>query len=244
MSSYFRMHRWWLTLGLLSLLAIAGCGTKSRAEPYVKLTTEEKARQALDAQDYSLAVELYVEHFTSDPEDYPNFPFLAAAYAGVGGFDIVAAVTSNIGSDGSVSLLDRLNVFLPADPTAEQLAAMQLAKSTILSLPPEHRDRSSTDIPYASGAALQLELYQASYAIMYLNQFTEVTVDGALDITRLQDMTAADVDVILNNLSEIAASGGTGVPTSAGAIVSKVDAQPGDTRRDKLINYLSPTRSP
>ncbi len=233
-----------LILSVCSSLVQVGCGTQSRATSYVKLTPLEKARKALDEEDYPLAIELYSSHLADVPDDYPVFPYLAAAYAGAAGFDIVAAATANIGSEGSTSLLDRLNAFLPPDPTAEQLNSMLQAKIVILAMPEDHRDRNNDEISYASGAALQLELYQTSYAIMYLNQFTEVTVDGALDISRLQDMTPADVEVILNNLEEIAAKGGTGVPAGAGEIVAKVDAQPGDTRRDKLINYLTPKPSP
>lgn len=228
-------------LFLLLSAGMSACGTQSQASAYVSLNLEEKARRALDEQDYEQAIAFYSEHFETQPEDYANFPFLAAAYAGFAGFDIVEAAKANIEAGGSASLLDSLNTYLPSDPTPVQIDAMLQAKLRILALPPDHRDRSNETLTYASSAALQLELYQSSYAIMYLNQFTEVTPEGKLDASRLEEMSAADVEIILGNLEEIAAQSGTGVPAGASQIISQVDAQPGETRRDKLIKYLNPT---
>lgn len=228
--------------GFVSLVHLA-CDTQSRASSYVELTEEEKARKALDERDFPAAIESYKKLLEADPENFAYFPYLATAYAGLAGFELVEAVKSSMGK-GSTSLMDTLNTFLPADPTEAQIEAMALAKATILAMPEELRDKSNADVSYASGAGLQLEFYQAAYAIMYLNQFTAVTDTGKLDVTRLEEMSDQDVEVILGNLEEVAAGGGEGVPAGASSILANVDQQEGGSRREKLMKYLNPSPSP
>lgn len=220
------------------LLLLQGCGTESQAKPYVSLSADEEARQALEAEDYASAVERYEALIRAEPTRYERYPLLASAYAGAAGFDLIKAAQGSFGGDGQTSLIDQLGSFLPQDPSLEQIEAMRLAKETILALPAEHRDKGNAAISYASGASLQLDFYQAAYAILYIKQFRAVAADGTLDTSRLESMSEADAENILENFEQIAASGGSGVAAGANQVLAKVEAQEGTTRREKLIQYL------
>jgi len=223
---------------LLLSLTIVGCGTETKAKPYGSLTKEEKAREALDTLDYETAIELYKELIEAEPEEYERYRFLAAAYASSAGFDIIEVAKGDVGG-GSGSLLDALGSFLPSDPTTEQLEHMGLAKDTLLSIPADLRSKDNTDVAYASGAAVQLEFYQSAYSIMYINRFAQATPTGELDPTRLESMTDEDVSNILNNFSQVAATGGEGVPAAAQNVLNQIDQQEGATQKEKLISYLN-----
>lgn len=223
---------------LLVLSHITACDTASKAEPYAEHTPEETARIALDAKDFPEAIRLYKDLIAGAPENYENYRFLATAYAEEGGFDIVEAISGTL-SESSGNMLDSLSAFLPADPTAEQVASLGLAKDTLLLLPAEHRSFEHPEIETSSSAAQQLQFYQSAYSLIYLKQFTQVTETGALDPARLEEMTDADVDNILNNFEAIAeAEGGGAVAEGVEEFISQLDAAPGGTRREKLLAYL------
>ncbi len=226
---------------LVLLLAAFGCDTASKAKPYASLTKDEEAREALDALDYDTAIEIYNELIEAEPEEYERYRYLAAAYAASAGFDIIEVAKGDIGGS-SGSLLDALGSFLPADPTPEQLVNMALAKDTLLSIPTEYRSKDNTEVAYASGAAAQLEFYQSAYSIMYINRFAQVTPEGNLDPARLETMTDEDVSNILNNFSQVAATGGEGVPAAAQNVLNQIDQQEGATQKEKLINYLNASK--
>jgi len=232
-------------LGILWIVLsfyLTACGTATKAKPYVTLTSDEKARQALDEQDFQKAIELYKELVEGDPENYERYRFLAAAYAAAAGFDIIEAAKSNVSGGESGSLINSLGQFLPADPSADQMEWMRLSKDTLLSMPAEFRSKDNAEIDYAAGAATQLEFYQSSYAIMYINQFAKVSESGSLDPSRLESMTDQDVENILSNFSQVASTGGEGVPAAAQAILASIEAKEGSTQREKLINYLNATK--
>ncbi len=228
-------------LGIMWLF-LSACGTASKAGPYAQKTQDEKAREALDNLDYATAIELYSELVAANPEEYERYRLLAAAYAAFAGFDIIEAAKSNVSGGGSGSLIDTLGSFLPADPSPEELDAMKLSKETLLSIPAEYRSKDNTEVAYASGAATQLEFYQSAYAIMYLNRFASTTATGSLDPAKLDSMTDEDVSNILNNFSEVAASGGAGVPAAAQAVLASIDTQEGATQKEKLVNYLNASK--
>ncbi len=125
------------------------------------------------------------------------------------------------------------------DPTPEQLERMALAKDTLISIPADFRSKDNAEVAYASGAAAQLEFYQSAYSIMYINRFAQVTPEGNLDPARLESMTDEDVSNILNNFSQVAATGGEGVPAAAQHVLNQIDQQEGATQKEKLINYLN-----
>ncbi len=232
---------WVQMLLLINLLVLAGCGTQSKAGAYADKTKEEEALEALEAEDFAKAIELYLELIEEDPENYPLYRYLASAYASSAGFDIIEAIKGT--SSGGGSLLDTLGKFVPSDPSADQIEEMRAAKEAILTMPIEHRSKDSTEFDYASGAAMQLEFYQAAYSIMYINKFAQVNATGTLDQERLQSMTDEDVDQILNNLTDVAANGSTGVPAAAQSVLAKVDAEEGESRRDRLISYLNKSKA-
>ncbi len=232
-----------LSAFLLLSHSVSSCSSKSQATPYVELTTEEKARRSLEARDFAAAIEEYRSLLEADPENYEIFPYLATAYAGLAGFELIEAVKSTINNGGSTSLLDAMSTFLPADPSKEQIAAMAEAKATLLNMPAELRDKENSEVSYAASAGIQLEFYQTAYAIMYLNQFTQLDTTGTIDQARLESMSDEDVDVILGNLAEVAATGSGGVPEGASNILAKVDEQEGGSRREKLIKYLKPAET-
>ncbi|MDQ3234580.1 MAG: hypothetical protein M3Q07_22480 [Pseudobdellovibrionaceae bacterium] len=223
---------------LILLWALHGCDTGSHAEPYASLTRDEEARAALDALDYETAVEIYKELIEAEPESYERYRYLSAAYAAAAGFDIIEVAKSDV-SGASGSLLDALGTFLPADPSAEQLESIGLAKDILLSIPAELRSKDNTEVEYASGAATQLEFYQSAYSIMYINRFAQVTPTGTLDPERLESMTDEDVTNILANFSQVAATGGEGVPAAAEKVLVQIDQQEGATQKEKLINFLN-----
>lgn len=228
-----------LTAG--AAMAPLACTTKSKALPYAELTTEEKARIALDAKDFPTAIELYKSLVESKPDDYENYRFLAAAYAELGGFDILKAVSGTLGNaaEGS-SLLESISEFLPSNPTDEQIAALKSSTAALSALPVEQRSYEHPEIPTSSSAAQQLEFYQAAYSVIYINKFAKVTEGGALDPAQLETMTEEDVNNILDNFEAIAATAGGGViAEGAEELIAQLDSAPGETRRDKLLNYLA-----
>lgn len=222
-------------------LLVSACNTKSKALPYAELTEEEKARIALDAKDFPTAITLYKSLVESKPADYQNYRFLSAAYAELGGFDILKAVGGTIGSAGqSTSLLDSLSKFLPSDPTDEQIAALKSASEILNTLPVEQRSYEHPEVATASSAAQQLQFYQAAYSVIYINKFAKLTAAGTLDPSKLETMTEEDVNNILGNFEAIAATAGGGaIAASADDLIKQLDSAPGETRRDKLLNYLS-----
>ena len=224
---------------LIIALLLEACGTQTKATPYAELTPTEEARIALNAQDFSKAINLYKAVLASHPDDYESARFLSAAYAGLGEFDILKAVAGTL-SKSSDSLLAMLGNLVPAQPTDVQIEALRLAKDTLLALPEEQRSHDHPEIPSSSSAAQQLEFYQAAYSVIYLNKFSQVTDTGALDPAKLETMTDADVDAIVDNFAALAASGGGGVVTEgAGAFIEKLDSTPGGTRKEKLLAYLA-----
>lgn len=221
---------------LLSLLL--SCNTETKAKPYGEFTAKENARIALDAKDFPEAIRLYAEIIAGNPEDYESYRFLASAYAEQGGFDLLGAISGTL-KQNSGSLLDTLSSFLPTEPTALQIASLGLAKDTLLLLPAERRSPDHPEFETASSAAQQLQFYQTAYSLVYLKQFTQVTEAGSLDPARLETMTDADVDTILDNFQAIAdGQGGGVVAEGVQDFISQLDAAPGGTRREKLLAYL------
>ncbi len=223
---------------LLTHVASTACDTQSKAVPYAEYTPEEKARVALDKKDFPEAIRLYKEVIAANPTGYESYRFLSAAYAEQGGFDIVTAITGTIDSNGS-SLIDTLSNFLPTEPSEAQIESLRLATETLMLLPAEYRSYDNPAIETSSSAAQQLQFYQTAYSLIYIKKFTKVTETGALDISKLEEMTDADVDHILDNFEAIAETQGGGVVAEGvEEFISQLDAAPGGTRREKLLAYL------
>jgi tetratricopeptide (TPR) repeat protein len=228
-----------ILLMMMFFLALPACDTKSKATPYADLTLAERARIALDAKDFPEAINLYAELVAAEPDNYEAYRFLSAAYAEEGGFDLLKAVTATLDANSS-SLLDTISKFLPTDPTEHQINSIQAATETLMRLPAEQRSHEHPEISGSSSGAQQLEFYQTAYSVIYINKFAKITDQGTLDPSRLETMTDEDVDNILENFESIATESGSGVISEAAEeFISQLDATPGETRRDKLLNYLA-----
>lgn len=228
------------------LLAIAAmvvhCGTKNQAEPYEEKTNEEKAKQALDAREYDDAITLYEELIVAEPERYDLVTLLSSAYAGRAGIDIVSLLKNSISGSSDNDVLGQVATFVPTEPNDAQLRDTSAAIARLRAIPLAERDPSSTK-PAAISANLQLVLYATASAAMTLNQVAAKIPDtGSFDPEKLQNMSDAQVDAILNSLATAAEAGtlGTGQAAGQGAqdILNKVAEQPGATNKEKLINYL------
>jgi len=235
---------------LLVYLATSSCGTSNlgrcpASNPLVactELTTDEKIREALDDQDLASAQVLLEAAIADEPENYERYPLLAAVYAGLSGFDLLAIASSSASSGGSTSIVDSMDAFLPTPEgltRAEYRAKIDLlgqAISTIAALPPEFMATSETD-KFASSASQQLGIYQAAQASMYMKMFTTNFDTGLPDPSQLSELTEEDAAAILTVLADAAASGGVFADAAASTLAT-INAG-GGTDRDNLANFLS-----
>lgn len=222
----------------LTLCAV-GCGTENVATSQTELSNAEKARVELDADNFAEAARLYALAIEEEPENYSLYRFLAAAYAGLGGFDAVGALTPGGGGDsGESGNLGALEALVPSAPTAEQIAALASARDTLLAMPASYRDPNNAEVEDAKSAATQLTLYQTAYAIAYMNQFKSAA-GGAFDPEKLANMSAEDAAEILGALSGAAqATGSEGIGQGVNEILAGVSSAEGDNDRDRLASYL------
>ena len=227
-------------LSILATLQIS-CGSANIAEPYTELTTEEKAKKALDERDFSTAIELYESLISEDETAYAYYRFLAAAYAGAGGFEVLSAIKqtlNNAGEGSSDSIVDLTGSLLPANPTDEQIELIGKARDQMLALPEAYRDGDNTEIEDAASAATQLSLYSTASAMIIINKYTFTPTDGS-EAPDINDMTDAEVDQFFANLQAAASQSDGSVSSSIQATITQIDSQPGGSRREKLIAYMN-----
>ncbi|MFW7380490.1 MAG: hypothetical protein ACOH5I_16880 [Oligoflexus sp.] len=219
-------------------LLLPACGTENIAKPHTPLTSEEKAQEALHKGEYEQAIELYDEAITADPENYQLHRLKAAAMATLAGVDLFEILSSQFGGEneeGNGELLDLIGTVLPASPSQEQLQTLSQAIDVLLNIPASYQEDSSD----AKSLAIQISFYQTSYSLMYLNRFNQRTVDGLVDRDQLEEMTDEDAVAILTSLQDVAASSGNpALAEDVGRILQDVDAQEGDSQRDRLISYI------
>lgn len=233
----------------LALICTVACSTKNAATPYSKDTPEEAARRALDNEDYAAAIEGYGKIVEDAPTRYDLYPLLAAALGGAAGLDIVNIVKAQFaGASSGQGLFAQLGSYIPAEPTEAQLQAIRDAVDVLQSMPESERDPAQSSNDYASAAAFQLTLYLAVSSTMNINRFVSYTESGSLDPAKLEMMTDADVEAILGNLEDIAAAHTGGVNNEAlraktDITIAEINAQPGDTQKEKLISYLNQQQS-
>jgi len=225
---------------------VADCDTDSSSVPCTERTRDEEIRRALDAGDLPTAIINLEAAIAEEPENYNRYSLIAAAYAGVAGFDIFNVVKAQFG--GSSSIFDVMKNFLP-DPVAlttteydDSLANMKKSVDILNAIPAEKRDLASGE-RYATSASLQLTLYQSAYSIMYINKFAYSAASGSsIDVTKLESMSDADAEAILENLAAAAAvqqgAQGEGVSTAVASAEAAIAATEGATTREKLINYM------
>ncbi len=232
---------------LLSLVVMA-CGRKNLAEDQVARTPDEKAKIALESGDYTTAITTLEELIAAEPDNYQRYALLGAAYAARAGLailDIIKAQFSGGGSGGGTSLFAQVGTFLSVDATAENLADMAAALARLEAIPEALR-ASGTESDYGASAAFQLSFYAAAYSAMYVQKFTLPDGSGNFDRDKLETMTDEDVDAIIGSL-QVSAAAGEGPAAGMGEAVSealaKIDNQPGNSTKEKLINYLNSTNA-
>jgi hypothetical protein len=232
---------------VLCLAACPSCSDKNAATSYTDLTDDEKARQALNDEDFPKAIELYKALVEKYPEDYERYPLLATAYAANAGVSVLSILKGSLGGgeeeeeeeedEGGGSVFDSLDSTVPTDPSDDALSDIQLAVDTLQEVP-EERLGEDGGYAYSASSALLLDIYLAASSTMHLNKFREVGADGQIDQDKLEEMSDEEVDVILGNLQAIADAEGSDLAGSVEETLEAIDAQEGETSRERLINYI------
>lgn len=234
-----------ISIFILWLAFADGCSTQSAGGAYSEMTDDERAKQALDEGRFDDAIDIYTPLVEAEPENYSRHPLLAAALAARAGIDLVGSMAGGTGESGGGSAFDTLGQFVPTSPTDEQMTDLDRAIATLEAMPESHRNGDGT-YDYSAGAALQLTLYQTMRSIMLVNRFAVRTDTGSIDPTSLQSMSDEEVAAVLDGLAAAAASSpdsvqGQAISTVLSQTLAGVDEQEGETRKDKLIAYMSRT---
>ena len=233
---------------------LGDCSGSPRILPCKPKTPEETARRAMKNHDFDAAVAalvpeteaLVADESLSEAQRYRLHPLLSAAYSGRSGFSILTAVQSPSSGTGG-GLIDQMSSFVPSPQGIEpatyslRIEDMRLATVTLQHIPATLLVALKDD-SYGKSAALQLTLYQAAYSIMLMNQFILSPSTGGFDPSRLSSMTDADAEAILNALSGAGQVPGAQSPELQAKIdsaLATIDASPGESRRDKLADYLA-----
>ena len=220
---------------------VADCDAPAPGIPCSERTPDEEARLALDREDFETAVMILSELVEEEPENYQRYTVLSAAMAGQAGLDIFNLAKGQFAGDGGI--LSLVGSFLP-DPTSPtystSVTTMDDAVSLLESIPADKRSATSAE-KYASSAAFQLTLYQTSYSIMYLNQFTQSVDPEEVDVTNLDTMTEDDAEIIVESLAQAAANGAAGgdpeVQAKIEEALAELGTDDGTSKKEKLIAY-------
>lgn len=216
----------------------SACGTENLAKPYTKLTTAEQGREALRKQDFELAIDLFEKAIEEEPENYALLRYLAASYAAFAGFDVFEVLASKFGEDFA-DLFDSMALFLPADPSPDQLEDLNTAIQILQSLPDEWKDPSNEEILSSKSTAIQISLYQTAHALMYMSRFNQKLGGGELDRDRLDTMTLEDAEAILASLEAVVQSSASpDLAEDVAKVLDDVEQLEGENSREKLISYI------
>ena len=182
------------SLLLIFSVFFASCGGFNSNDEVSEL---EKADAYLESKDYQNAVDSYNKVISSDSDDYVSYRKLAAAYAGLAGFNLMDVVVTAL----EISLQDRvrnmneqLTVFkgcLPNPPTQNQLDTFLLSVNTINAIP-DSVDTGSED--YGT-LEIQKVVIIAAYTITFLNFFNDAA--GNLDPSKLSSLSDAQADTLV-----------------------------------------------
>ncbi len=243
-----------LILGLIFLSVcgkkgnIADCDTGMAGSYCTEKTPEEKAEAALNAGDVDTAISTLEEALTADPNRYNALPLLSSAYAYKSGFDILNVAKSSFeGGGGGSTFVDTMGAFLPdiTDLGTEEYQArldyMGKAVDALARIPTSYLE-SNTDIK--SSTKFQETLYQSAFSVMYIRKFAvrDASDQSTVTAESLQSMTDEEADIIIDSLVQAAISSPDGEGQAMGAqveaLLAEVDAQEGESRRDRLIAYL------
>ena len=240
-----------LTAGFAVLLAgmLFTCGgaDKNILRKYSKTTADEKAKEALDSRDYDTAIADYTKLVADDPTGYWRYPLLSAAYSGKAGVDILTLIKKQLaGGSKSVNLLTDLAGFLPADTSDESKTWLAKAQETLQAMPAEFITAGGA-YDYAAGAASQLGLIQGLLAAIIVNKYAVLDASGAVDRTKLDTMSEAEVTEFLGVLGNMAQTNSGGslsdkMKVSAQSALDKIAATPGATDKERVLNYIAATK--
>ena len=241
----------WMATGISLLLfaLLLDCSSdKNTLAKYSKMTPDDKAKQALDSKDYDTAIADYTKLIDAQPTAYWRYPLLSASYSGKAGIDILTLIQKQLSASGgkSINLLSDLNSFLPANASDTTSNLLTNAKDTLDGIPADQRAVDSGN-SFAAGAASQLALIEGLLTAMIVNQYATVNTAGAVDKTKLAAMPDAQVHQLLGILSSMSqdSSGSTlsnTMKTSAQSVLDKIDASPGATDKERVLNYLAATK--
>jgi len=230
---------------LILLITIAvstiHCGTDNKAEPYVDLTDEQKARKALDAEEYEDAAELYAQVIEDDPERYDLFPIYATALAGAGGVSLLGVVMDQLANSASASgadtgVLGMIDKIVPADATREKAEFVDQAVEVLNGIPAEVLEGAA----YRVGVSLQLTIYSSVYTAMIMDLI--LTIDaGTVSPEALAARTPEDAALILDAFLQAGSVGDPDSPMTQAMsqAATQIEGMEGETTADKLRNYLN-----
>jgi hypothetical protein len=214
-----------------------------------EMTQEEKARAALKDGDFTTAINELEDVIAGDPEAYGLLPLLAAAYAGRAGLEILNIASAQFKAESNV--LDQFSAFIPgpAEVGEEQyktnVTDMKAAVTTLLLIPEENITGLSAE-DYGTTVTLQRTLYLSSYSAMLINQLAYSASTGSIDPAKLATMSEDEALEVISALSDAALTQATNgdpqLKASLDAALAAIDAQPGDSKKEKLAAYISASK--
>jgi hypothetical protein len=219
----------------------ASCSEKNAGTSRESITPEQKAQEAMNLGDYDKAIELLAPLVEEQPDEHLRKPLLAAAYAGLVGVDVLAILTRMLSSDSesSSSVFDQISVFLPEDLDSDDLELMRLSIAVLESIPTENLGPDG-DPDYGVSAEVQLVLYRTIYTTMLLEVLLDLS--GGIDLDALRNLSEAEIDMIFSALRDAALGGASDgaivIGSAADRTLSDIDAEEGDSDRERLANHF------
>ena len=230
-----------LIRGLTCLFLLTGCSSENLFEGQTEETEDEAARALLEKEDWDGAITAYEALIAKEPSEYFRFPLLAAAYAGRSGVSVLAIMEGVInsaasGGGGDGGVISAIGNHVPPEPTDAQMSDIRAAILRVEAMPQDHR--SGTAYSYSSETSTQLTIYFGAESAMILNKYTPEETD-AVTAEDLENMSDAEVDAMIANISSMAEAGGEDLGPAAEEALAAINSAEGATQKEKLINYLS-----
>lgn len=233
-----------ITIGLA--ISLSQCSGTNLFESGTTKTPDEMARIALEKEDWDTAVDLYADLVNNNPEDYWRFPLMASALAGRAGIDILSIAAGILTGGASSNILGEIGKYVPKDPTADELADLASAIARLEAIPAENR-AASGPFAYSSEANTQLTIYRGAESSMILNKYQPAdakdSATSSYDRDNLEGMSETEVASIMGNIQGMADDGDESLGPSAQSTLDAINSTPGDTQKEKLLNYLDQTGS-
>ena len=158
---------------------VDGCQSQLKIHPCSSPTALEDAQNALDADNYSLAITDLLQVIASDPAgDYEHYPMLAGAYAARAGLDpttLAQQLVSGGGSGSNGNAMGQITSLVPnpattgAIPFSNRISDMNSACSEVNAITAAWLANPTGGVD-ATSVALQKTLYNAAYAAFVVNQ--------------------------------------------------------------------------